>query len=290
MTDSKGRVERAIRFVRTSFFAARAWKDLQDLNRQADEWAWGEAMERRWPEDTSKTVKEAFEEERAKLLALPENPFPSAERLEVAVGKTPYVRFDLNDYSVPHELVKRMLVVLADEDLVRILDGNDIVATHRRVWGKGEEIEDPAHLKRLLEEKRQAHEHRGLDRLSHAAPSTRRLLEELAERGGSLSGAVTKLLDILETYGAEDLESATAEALVRGTPHPHAVRQVLERRRQEEGKPAALPLELPPDPRLRELVVRPHSLESYDPPLEDEDDNDPNDDRDDEAPGVVVRA
>jgi hypothetical protein len=34
------------------------------------------------------------------------------ERVEVRVGKTPYVRFDLNDYSVPHTHVQRTLTVL----------------------------------------------------------------------------------------------------------------------------------------------------------------------------------
>ena len=31
----KGRVERGIRFVRSSFFAARSWRDVADLNAQA---------------------------------------------------------------------------------------------------------------------------------------------------------------------------------------------------------------------------------------------------------------
>jgi hypothetical protein len=34
------------------------------------------------------------------LLPLPDDPFPTHDRLEVQVGKTPYVRVDLNDYSV----------------------------------------------------------------------------------------------------------------------------------------------------------------------------------------------
>jgi len=34
---------------------------------------------------------------------LPANGYPTEERKQVSVGKTPYVRFDLNDYSVPHD-------------------------------------------------------------------------------------------------------------------------------------------------------------------------------------------
>ena len=32
------------------------------------------------------------------------------------MGKTPYVRFDLNDYSVPHAQVRKTLTVVADPE------------------------------------------------------------------------------------------------------------------------------------------------------------------------------
>ena len=275
--NQKGRVERAVRFVRSSFFAARTFRDLADLNRQAEEWAWGEAMDRPWPQDTSRRVRDVFEEERPKLVELPKDSFPTDERCEVRVGKTPYVRFDLNDYSVPHTLVRRTLVVLADEEEVRIVDGNEVVATHRRSFDKGQQIEDPGHLERLVEEKRQARKHRGIDRLAHAAPSSPRLLEEIAGRGGNLGNAVVQILRLLDAYGPEELESAISETLRLGAPHPAGVRQVLERRRQSEGKPAALPLALPDDPRLREQSVRPHSLDSYDHAVDGEDHDDDQD-------------
>jgi transposase len=39
--NEKGRVERAIRYVRDNFFAARTWTDHDDLNTQAEAWCWG---------------------------------------------------------------------------------------------------------------------------------------------------------------------------------------------------------------------------------------------------------
>ena len=48
------------------------------------------------------------------LLACPEREFALGTRVAVQVGKTPYVRFDLNDYSVPHTHVRRTLTVIAD--------------------------------------------------------------------------------------------------------------------------------------------------------------------------------
>jgi hypothetical protein len=86
----------------------------------------------------------------------------------------------------------------------------------------------------------------------------------MAERGQNLGNAVSRLLRLLDAYGAEELQTAITEALQRDVPHPHAVRQVLERRRLERGKPPAIPLQLPDDARVRDLIVKPHSLDAYD--------------------------
>jgi len=118
--NEKGRVERAIQYVRRSFFAAREWSDLVDLNAQAQAWCDGVAADRPCPEERTLSVREAFAEEREKLLALPEVPYPTDERQEVRVGKTPYARFDGNDYSVPHTRVRGTLrLLLAEEDRPR---------------------------------------------------------------------------------------------------------------------------------------------------------------------------
>jgi len=270
--NEKGRVERAIRFVRESFFAARTWADLDDLNAQALAWCSGRAADRRCPEDRARTVREVFEDERLRLLPLPEDAFPVEDKVAVKAGKTPYVRFDRNDYSIPHDRVRRTLTVAASQRTVRVLDGIETIATHTRSWGKGRQIEDPAHLEALAEEKRQAREGRGMDRLHHAVPNARPLLQALAERGANMGGSVTRLLRLLDTYGAQELDLAVAEAIERGAPHLHGVQQVLERRRHEQGQPPPLPVPLPDDPRIRDLVVKPHALTTYDTLAEDEDD------------------
>jgi len=69
--NEKGRVERAIRFVRERFFAARRFADLADLNAQALQWCLGEAAERPCPEDRARSVQRCFEEEQPRLLGLP---------------------------------------------------------------------------------------------------------------------------------------------------------------------------------------------------------------------------
>ena len=141
--NEKGRVERAIRYVRDNFFAARTWRSLDDLNAQARQWCDTVAVDRPWPDDPSLCVGEAFERERGCLLELPDDRFPADERVEVRIAKTPYARFDLNDYSVPHTHVRRTLTVVATLKEVRILDGVDVIARHPRSFDKAARIENP---------------------------------------------------------------------------------------------------------------------------------------------------
>jgi transposase len=262
--NQKGRVERAIRYIRDSFWPARTFRDLDDLNAQATAWCEETAASRLWPEDRSITVRQAFEKEKGHLIALPKDPYVTDERAEVSSGKTPYVRFDLNDYSIPHTHVRRQLTVVASSTKVRIIDGTEVIATHDRSFDKAQQIEDEAHIAALTAHKEAARRHRGQDRLRQAAPNVEALLCAAADRGENLGSITAALLRLLDQYGAAELEIAIKEALERDVPHPHAVRQCLERRRQERDLPPPVRLSLPDDPRIRAPVVRPHDLKTYD--------------------------
>jgi transposase len=262
--NEKGRVERTIRYVRDSFFAARTWRDVDDLNAQALAWCTGIAAERRFHEDASRTVADAFVEEQPRLLPLPADAFPALERVDVEVGKTPYVRFDLNDYSVPHDRVRRTLVVVASPETLRVLDGLTVVATHARSWDRGQQLEDPAHIKDLVDRKARARTSRGVDRLARAAPSARILLARAAERGGNLGNITSRLLAVLDAVPAAELEAAIAAAIARDAPSVGAVRQLLDRARADRGEPPAAISRFTSNPRAAAVVVRPHPLASYD--------------------------
>jgi transposase len=262
--NEKGRVERAIRYIRDSFFAARPFTDLDDLNAQATAWCEGIAAERLCPEDRTRRVREVFAGERERLLALPDNPFPCEDREQTTVQRTPYVRFDLNDYSVPHTYVRRTVVVHATLECVRVVDGSTVIATHPRSWDKGEQVELAEHVAALVACKRAARHHRGLDRLHHACANTPAFFAALAARHGNLGAATTGLTTLLDLYGASAVDEALAGALQSQAPHVAAVRQILEQSRHAQRQPPPIAVALPEDPRLRDIVVHPHALATYD--------------------------
>jgi len=264
--NEKGRVERAIRDVREGFFAARTFTSLDDLNEQARAWCIEISRERRVPDAKDRTVADAFLEERSKMLELPGDEFPVEERVDVRVGKTPYVRFDKNDYSVPHTHVQCRLMVIAAEDRVRVVDPArmaEVLADDPRTYDRDQRVEQTEHLRALVEEKRRAQQSRGFDRLFSAVPSSRPMMERLAERGANLGAVTSGLLQILDRVGAEWLERAVAEVVARDQLQLRAVHHELDRLRYEAGLGPALTVPVTTDVNAN-VQVRPHSLSSYD--------------------------
>jgi hypothetical protein len=87
-------------------------------------------------------------------LVLAAEPFPCQERVDVPSHKSPCVRFDPNDYSIPHTHVRRTLQVVANQECVRVLDCNDVIATHARSFDRDQQTEDPRHVEALIAQKR----------------------------------------------------------------------------------------------------------------------------------------
>ncbi len=264
--NEKGRVERAIRDVRENFFAARVFASLDDLNEQARAWCLEISQERRVPDAKDRTVNDAYLEERPKMIELAGDEFPVEERLDVRVGKTPYVRFDRNDYSVPHTQVQRKLMVIAGEERVRVVDPErpvEVLADHPRSYDRDQRIERTEHLKALVEEKRRAHQSSGFDRLFAAVPSSRTMMERLAERGANLGAVTSGLLQILDRVGADWLERAVAEVVARDQLKLRAVHHELDRLRYEAGLTPALTVPVTTATGAN-AQVRPHALSSYD--------------------------
>lgn len=260
--NEKGRVERAIRYIRDNFFAGRQFKDIDDLNVQAIQWCRGVSADRRCPGNQDLSVREAFAQEQPTLLTLPDNPFVTHEQKEVRAQKTPYVRFDLNDYSVPHEHVQKRLTVNASLKQVRILEGATVLAEHPRSFGKGEQIEQECHINALWISKTKARESRGQDRLNKASSLTESLLQRALSRGHVLKTTINLLLELLDVYGRDEFHYAVTEALAQQSPYPEGVRQILERRRDERKQPPKVALPVPA--KAKNISVKTAKLADYD--------------------------
>jgi hypothetical protein len=265
--NEKGKVERTIQYLRHSFFAARRFTSIEDLNQQLQDWIKRVAHARRVPGSTeTETVAEALLRERERLMPLPEHVFECDQVRAVCSGKQPYIRFDSNDYSIPHEWVRKPLTLSASETVVRLLDPcGSVIATHERCYDKGRAIENPEHIRKLVEQKGEVRSQRkGRDHFRSACTKADEFIEALCRRGMPMSSQTARLEKLLDRYGAVEMNLALNEALSRGAISADSVVHILEQRARARNEKPALKVTLPDDPRVRDLHVRSHDLKNYD--------------------------
>jgi hypothetical protein len=155
-----------------------------------------------------------------------------------------------------------MAAIETTKERVRIVDGAQVLAC--RSYDKGAQIEDAGHVQALVQHKHAARRHRGTDHLAKAAPESQTLLLRAAERGANLGTITAALLQLLERYGAAELDAAIREAIERGVPDPNAVRLALEHRRELRDEAPPVTIILPEHVKVRDVHVQPHRLEPYD--------------------------
>jgi transposase len=260
--EHKGRVERAIRYLRDRFLAGREISGIAEGNAQLARFIADIAHPRPHPELGPKTVAEMLRDERPRLLALVD-PLPDTDRIEpIGADRQAFIRFDTNRYSVPTDHAERALTLVADDITVRVLDGSTCIAQHIRVYGKRQVIEVPAHRATLVAERRAAADLKGRDRLRAVAPDFSVLLDRWVLSGPSLAIQVTRAIKLLDLYGDEVFAAAVAEIVARGLRDNGALAIACDRLRKERRRPVPFDITMPAHADDREVV--PHDLGGYD--------------------------
>jgi transposase len=141
--NEKGRVERAIRTLRETFFnTLERYSSLKALNHALHEWV--EHKNQTVHRTTEKKPVELLPEE--KLRPLPEKPWNNVLiHPPVKTTKTALMIFDTNSYSVPDYLVGKSLSIHCTPDTVMICDGAKQVASHPRSFERRRQIINPLH-------------------------------------------------------------------------------------------------------------------------------------------------
>lgn len=260
--NQKGTVERTIRYSRERFLAGRVIHSVAQGNIELLQFIEEIAHARLHPTIAGRTVQACLDEERTKLLPLPEKAFFSDVVMPVAADKTAFVRFDTNSYSVPSKYASRTLTLSADDRVIHVLDGDGVVAFHERSFGKRRVVEDPEHRRELLEEKRGAREAKGRDRLRTVAPRIDELVLRWAEDGRNLGSMTAQVLRLLDLYGT-DVFRVSLDALIdKGLHDPGALALLCEQsRKTSSGAPVVEPTF---GDHVKDRDVIPHPLEKYD--------------------------
>jgi len=258
----KGRVERAVRYIRERLLAGRTVLDVTTGNRLMLEFLDETANRRPHPVHRDRTVADLLAEERERLLPLPAS-MPGVEQVApVTADKTAFIHFDTNLYSVPSVYSERALTLAADDARVRLLDGDKEVARHERSWGRRLRIEAHEHRAEIIAHKRRASDLKGRDRLHAIVPEIDVLMARWVAAGRNVGSMVGRTIHLLNLYGDTLLAQAVTELVARGTHDPGALAILCEQRRRAAEKP--VPIEVRLGDHVPDRDVVPHDLGGYD--------------------------
>jgi len=208
-------------------------------------------------------VGEVLDEERPRLLPLPDKALSTDLVKPVAIDKTAFIRFDKNAYSVPPEHASSTLLLVADDRIVRVVNGKEEVARHVRSYGRKQVIEDPTHRQALVDNRKNAERQKGKDRLLAVTPAIAKLYERWVSHNRNLGSMTSRVLRLLDLYGDEVFRAAIDDMVAAGTHDPGALELLCERIRTKSGnKPAPLDVRFAEHVRDRDVVQ--HDLEAYD--------------------------
>ena len=211
--NDKGNVEGLVGYARRNFMVpvprVASWEELnahllEECRKRRERQLWGQ----------QETIAQRFERDREKLLPLPATPYAACEKRTTQASSQALVRYETNDYSVPVAYGHRQVLVKAFVWEMVISCMSEVIARHKRSYGREEMIFDPLHYLSLLEQKTNA--------LDQAAPLAGwQLPEGFSELRRQMEGRLGKrgrreyvqVLRLVETFSLAEVTAAVGHAL-----------------------------------------------------------------------------
>jgi transposase len=217
--NEKGVVEGVVKFTRQNFFVpVPQVANLEELNARLVEMC-REDLKRQLRGKTGSKA-ELLKEDRAAFWDLPPVPFDACRKQPTRANSLSLVRFDDNDYSVPVDYAHHEILIKGYVDRVVLCHKQNVVAEHKRSWGKEGVFFNYIHYLPLLQRKPGS--------LDYARPlvdlnlpkcfdTLRRRLVVEEEKEGEGSREFIKVLRLLEDYPVTKLSKAVEKGLeIRG--------------------------------------------------------------------------
>jgi len=229
---AKGSVETGVKYVRNNAFrpmpGAESFEAINELivrELEAD-------LDARAVED-GRSVREAWQQEREYLRPLPAHPPESCLTVSRVVDKFGHVREDGVHYSVPIEHAYQPAWLKLHHDRVQIVVRDRVVAEHARSFKVGDKVINPLHVLPLLERKSRAVGEATAIRQWELPEAIGQLRYELRGHTRNPDREWVQVLQLLEETTEQELETAVAEAIERGSPRLATITLLLRQARQE---------------------------------------------------------
>lgn len=209
----KGKVEKgAIHYIRYNFWPLRSFKDLSDVQAQADHWR-DNIANVRIHETTGDPPLKRFQANA--MQPLPDL-LPDCRDMEVLKVHTDFsVRFDANNYTVPPWTISKKVVARADHHTLTIYFKDKPIAVHKRSWERRKRIELPEHIEAARRHKQKHWLSQEVAAFISLGEEAKLYLERLASTHQPLKQNIKKLLLLKNEYGSNSL----IEAIKRATSY-----------------------------------------------------------------------
>jgi transposase len=257
--NEKGHVENLVGYARRNFLVpVPVTEDFPSLNdiliqRCRDDLA-------RRAQGQTATNAERLAGQLSAFLPLPAAPFDPSRIVPTRVNSLSLVRFDTNNYSVPVRHAHQRVTLRAGVEMIRVECDGQVIAEHRRQWGRHQTVFDWVHYLRLLEHKPGALDYarplKGMT-LPDCFPQLRTRLEEADPETGTVE--FIRVLLLHEDFSSEELTAAVWAVLPLPTITAADIRVLLERGREDR----TVPLSLESRPHLKSIRVGRPDLKGY---------------------------
>ena len=150
--NEKGGVENIIGYVRRNFFVpVPRVNSFAELNQILHQRCLDNLS--RIPAGRQKSIGQLLQEEKGSLLPLPRHSFDCCRTVPVKADSCSRIQFETNKYSVPTGFAYQSLLCKVYPFQIKIAQEEKVVAEHQRCYKRYQEIFNPVHYLRLLEQK-----------------------------------------------------------------------------------------------------------------------------------------
>ncbi len=259
--NEKGRVENGVGYVKKNFLWGRPITSFEPLN--PDGWQWLRTVANvRIHGETHRKPSEMFEEEKARLRALPALAYDAAALKPVTASSRCRVLFQANRYSIPHLYASQKLTLKVYPERLCIYHHETLIATHPRSYDRRQDIHNPDHTKELLAQRLKARQQTLLLAFLNLTPNAQIYCRKLEEKRLNPPHHIQKIVALSEIYGADQVARALADAITFEAYGCEYIANILEQRQRTPVTPSALHLTRRQD--LLELEIPPADLTPYD--------------------------
>ena len=259
----KGKVESAIKYIRSAFLEGRPLVNLSQLNQEGRTWLDTQANVRLHGGVHERPI-DRFSTEATQLQNLPPKDYDCSIVFSVQVNKQAFIHFQANRYSAPAAHVEKALTLKATAQTVALYDGPKLVATHPRCYEKYRVIEDPAHFAHLVAERKKAAQAKLTQSFLNLAPESQDYLKGLNATELHLPAHLQKIHDLLRLYGPAEIISAIRHALKFQAFGAHYLQNIILQQRAAKDLPPPQNVHLLKKPHWNQVSVEHTDLALYD--------------------------